>query len=367
MKIKVDLKKEIDDSYNISIGKNLFSQILSFLKERKEIGKIAIITDDNVKKLHGIQLKENLEKEGILCYLISFNHGEKNKNRKTKQKLEDSLLDLGFGRDSLLISLGGGVVGDMTGFVASTLNRGIPYIQIPTTLLSMIDSSVGGKTGVDTKQGKNLIGTFHQPEAVFIDINYLNTLPQKEFINGMAEQIKHSIISDLDLFSFIEQNLDSILKKEEKTLLKCITKSCKIKSKIVNLDEKESDGIRQILNFGHTIGHVIEKESKFKTPHGFAISIGMSVEAKIANELGLIDKLSIEKIDSLLKRTRLFIKVPKEISTNNIMKSLSLDKKSKKGIPKFILISGIGKVKNKPNYSHFVDEKIIIKSINDSK
>ena len=202
-KIRVHLHREIDDSYDIIIGNNLFEKIATGLT-KLNLGKIAIITDSNVKKLYGEKFLKILKQNNLDARMVAFPFGEKNKTRKNKEKIEDYLISEGLSRDSLIIALGGGVVGDLAGFVASTYMRGINLIQIPTTLLAIVDSSIGGKTAVDTSLGKNLIGTFFQPKKVFIDLDLLNTLPKEEMKNGIAEIIKHAIIADKDLFRFIE-------------------------------------------------------------------------------------------------------------------------------------------------------------------
>lgn len=338
-KIPVKLKKSENHSYEIFIEKNLGNKLPEILKKLKLGNKYAIITDSKVEKLYGRALQNFLNKQGIPAQLFSFSQGEKEKNLITLEKLSNKMIAAGFDRSDAIIALGGGVVGDLAGFLASIYMRGIPYLQIPTTLLAMVDSSVGGKTGIDLKSGKNLLGTFTQPKAVFIDINYLKTLPQNQIRNGLAEIIKYGIIKDATLFRFIEKNLEKIFSLDEKTLNYLIEKSVKIKSEIVQKDEKENNE-RMILNYGHTYGHAIEKLSGYKLLHGYAISIGMVIVNKIAIEKGILSPKIADKIKNLLKKAGLPITTLKKPS----LKDLLSDKKKKDNYLNFILPTQIGKV-----------------------
>ncbi|MDO8746914.1 MAG: 3-dehydroquinate synthase, partial [Thermodesulfovibrionales bacterium] len=244
-----------------------------------------------------------------------------------------------------LIALGGGVIGDITGFVASTYMRGIDYIQIPTPLLAQVDSSVGGKTGVNHKLGKNMIGTFYQPKLVWIDIDILKTLPQKEFFAGLAEVIKYGVIWDAKLFAFLENNRDKILRLDEKSLTHIIKRSCEIKAEVVSKDEREA-GLRAILNYGHTIGHAIETATGYKKYlHGEALTIGMFIEAEIAESLKLLKEKTVQRIKSLIESYGLPTKIPVRINRNALLASMQLDKKAVAGELKFILPERIGKVR----------------------
>ena len=339
-KIRLNLIEKVDDSYDIVIGKDLFPAIADGLSKLK-IGKVAIITDSNVKKLYGNTLLDILKKKGVDAIMLSFPAGEKNKTRHTKEKIDDLLVSNGFGRDSLILALGGGVVGDVAGFVASTFMRGIPYLQIPTTLLAMVDSSIGGKTGIDLSQGKNLIGTFYQPKKVFMDINVLKTLSKEEMLNGIAEMIKHSIISDYKFFIFMNEYIKKIFSLEEDVLIKSIKWSCMLKKNIVENDEKESH-IRKKLNFGHTIGHAIEKAKDYSLQHGNAVAIGMVAETNISKEIGMINSIDAEKIISLIKKAGFKISIDKE-SISQIIENTKYDKKNIGGRVKYILPRKVGK------------------------
>jgi 3-dehydroquinate synthase len=273
-------------------------------KKLKKFKSLAIITDSKVKKLYATKLAWNLRKGGANVEIFSFPQGEKSKTLATVEKISNQMIDKGFDRDTCVIAFGGGVVGDIAGLVASTYMRGISYVQIPTTLLAMIDSSIGGKTGVNLSHGKNLFGTFYQPIAIFTDPFFLKTLPIKHLRNGLAEAIKHGVIASKPLFNFIDQNLEKILKLDQKILEKLIKDAAKIKVRIVEQDEKEH-GPRQLLNYGHTFGHAIEKKSDYTLLHGFAISLGMVLANQKAVSKNLLSKPDADCIKKLLKKAGL--------------------------------------------------------------
>ncbi|MFA7685736.1 MAG: 3-dehydroquinate synthase [Candidatus Gracilibacteria bacterium] len=336
--IKVNLKSELDNSYKIIIENGITQSIPKHLEKMKLGNKYAIITDSKVAKLYGFSFAKFLRNNKITCEIFSFPEGERSKNLKTIEDLASQMIEKGFDRKDAIIALGGGVAGDAAGFLSGIYMRGIPYIQIPTTLLAMVDSSVGGKTGVDLSEGKNLIGVFNQPKTVFIDTHYLKTLPKTQIRNGLAEIIKYGIIKDEKLFTLIEKNLPKILSLEPKIMNKIIEQSIAIKVKIVEKDEKEN-GERMLLNYGHTYGHIIEKLSGYKLLHGYAISIGMVLANKLAIEKKLLDKKSAERIRNLLIKTELPIATMK-IPT---LKELGSDKKKHGDIIHFVLPTKIGK------------------------
>lgn len=296
--VQVNLKKKIDDSYPIIISGGI--NIAAEIKKLKLSNNFAIITDDKVYKLYKEKIGKQFSDEKLNYKFIVFKNGEKSKNLKVFSRISEQLLKLDFDRKSAIITLGGGVAGDMGGYAAGTFMRGIPFIQVPTTLLSMVDSSIGGKVAVDLKYGKNSSGLFYQPKAVFIDIEFLNTLTEDEFYNGMFEIIKHGIIRDKKYFEFIEKNIDRIKNKDADTLIELIRGSVLIKTQVVEKDEKES-GLRQILNYGHTAGHAIETVNNFKLKHGFAIGLGMILESKIALNEKMLSISDFNRIEKLIK------------------------------------------------------------------
>ena len=337
---RIDLKKE-DESYDMLIGNGIIDDFVSELKI-KTASSYVIITDSNVKKYHSDKLLASLKKKNLNVHQIFFKAGEQSKTRKTKEKIENEMLEIGVKRDSCIIAFGGGVVGDMAGFVASTYLRGIPYIQIPTTLLAMADSSIGGKVGVDTEYSKNSIGAFYQPKKVIMDLNFLRTLPKDEFANGMVELIKHGLIKDKDFFHFIEKNLGKIFEQDQKILSSAIKRSCEIKSSIVSIDEKET-GARKILNYGHTIGHAIESALDYKIKHGEAIAVGMHHAAKISSRLGFLDEGSAIRQDNLLRKMGFKLKLSHhELKPGKILRFMENDKKIINGKINFILLKSMG-------------------------
>jgi len=326
--------------YPIVVGRNIAQNAFEEIFQEYNDHKIAIITDSNIEKIYGNKILQKLDKKDRV-FILSFKAGEESKNRKTKEELEDRLFELGFGRDTLIIALGGGVTGDLAGFIAATYMRGVPFIQMPTTLLSQVDSSIGGKVGIDHPSGKNLIGAFYPPNKVYIDVDFLNTLPNEEIINGMAEIVKAAIIKNGELFTYLESNIDRVVKLEKEFIDTAIISSLKIKANIVQADEKES-GLRKILNFGHTIGHSIEILSDFGIPHGRAVGIGMAVETLISEKIGILKSEERDRIFQLLKKSKL-LEISFKAPVDEIIKKTILDKKTRKGIVEYSLIKGIGK------------------------
>ncbi|HSE84326.1 MAG TPA: 3-dehydroquinate synthase [Thermodesulfobacteriota bacterium] len=342
-KIKVNLTKTEDKSYEIIIQDGILKQIPEDLKNENLAHSYVIITDSAVLPLYGMELYKGFKSQGLNIYLISFPAGEENKNRATKDKIEDEMSQYKIGRDSEVIALGGGVVGDVAGYVAATYNRGIPYIQVPTTLVACVDSSIGGKTGIDTPYGKNLIGAFHQPRRVYIDVSTLRTLPEKEIRGGLAEVIKYGVIKDRKFFEFLEQNMERVFSFDVDVLSHIIKRSCEIKGEVVELDEKESN-LRKILNFGHTIGHAIEKFFNYTISHGEAISMGMVAEGKIAAELGLWQENELNRLISLLRKAGLPVNLPDTLDSKQIIDTMKLDKKARGGKIEMTLPRQIGEM-----------------------
>lgn len=354
-KINVNLKRGADNSYEICIGEGLLSDISDELKSKSTSNAYAIITDSKVEKIYGRRLLKDFEEKNIHTHLITFRAGEKSKNRQTKEKIEDEMLELALGRDTCIIALGGGVVGDLAGFVAATYMRGIPYIQIPTTLLAQVDSSIGGKTGVNLKGAKNLIGAIHQPKKVIIDLDFLQALPKGEFVNGLAEVIKYALIKDKKFFAFIEENIEKILLRDKEAVRNLVTRSCEIKAFVVSHDEREK-GLRKMLNYGHTIGHAIESALDYKISHGNAISIGMSYAGKLSAKKGFLSEDDLIRQDNLLEYVGLRKKLSHhKLKPGKILEYIKYDKKIVNGKLNFILLSSIGDA--------FVSEEVSLEDI----
>jgi 3-dehydroquinate synthase len=338
------LKVKTKPSYEIIIKENVFEDIPYDLKKNFNFGKIAIVTDHIVEDLYAKKLYENLKKNQIKAEIFSFPAGEASKNIDTVISLARALIQKNFDRKDIIIALGGGVVGDVAGFLASIYLRGIPYIQIPTTLLAQVDSSVGGKTGVDLPEGKNLIGTFYQPAKVYIDPLVLKSLPIEEIKNGLAEVIKYGCILKRRLFSFLSKKGKKLYNFNSQDLEYIIFESISAKACVVSKDEKEKD-LRRILNFGHTIGHAIETELNYNIPHGLAVAVGMVIEAKISEILGIAEESVSEPLIKLLKSD-----MPYEIShlssnldPSKLISHFSKDKKVWKGKLTMVFLKKIGK------------------------
>jgi 3-dehydroquinate synthase len=340
-KIRVELAER---SYNIHIGFGTIDRIGDRLGLFDLSPKIAMVSNPTVLSLYGSRVTASIQKAGFDLLTVTIPDGEEFKDLTQLQHIYDQLLGYRLDRSSALIALGGGVIGDITGFAASTYMRGISYIQIPTTLLAQVDSSVGGKTGVNHKLGKNLIGTFWQPRIVWIDTDTLRTLPKRELLAGLAEVIKCGVIHDEDLFAFLEQNRKEILDLDSDALSHIIERSCEIKAEVVSKDEREA-GLRAILNFGHTIGHAIETVTGYtRFLHGEAVAIGMHLEASLSQKLGLLESAHVKRIRALIDAYGLPSELPSEITLADLISSMKLDKKAVAGDLTFVLPEKIGKV-----------------------
>lgn len=274
---------------------------------------------------------------------FTFPAGEASKSRDTWARLTDSLVERSFGRDSAVISMGGGVTGDLAGFVAATFLRGVPWLQVPTTLLAMLDASVGGKTGVNTAGGKNLVGAFHQPAAVLMDPAVLATLPDSEFRNGLAEAVKHAAILDPVHFSWLGAAVGPVLGRDARTIEVLLRRNVAIKADVVQRDEHET-GRRAILNAGHSIGHAIESASGFAVTHGEGVAIGLVVEAAVGERLGIAEVGTAREIATLLERLGLPVRVPAGVSVDDVMTALRSDKKNRTNAIRLVLLSQVGAV-----------------------
>ena len=310
------------------------SGILKNLSEHLPKGKkIAIIADEAVVE----SIARKLPVEGKI---FSFPSGETSKTRVQKEKLENLLFENGFGRDTLIISVGGGVASDLVGFVAATFCRGVAWVAIPTTLLAMVDAAIGGKTGVDTPYGKNLVGAIHQPVKILIDPEVLKTLPKKVFHQGLAEALKHGIVLDKPLFEFMKSHREAILNRDLQAVERIIQESVRLKSEIVKADEKEL-GLRRLLNFGHTVGHALESLSNYQLSHGEAVAQGMLVESKYLKETGVLEEKSYQEIKGILNDYG-FQFEGAQYPFDRLWKVMTHDKKAKGGVPRISGIKAIG-------------------------
>lgn len=322
---------------------NSFDNLLSAFEENNLFGrKVCIVADSNTYRLYSDEVSNILKNSFKEVYIFKFEAGEQSKNLITIQDMYDFFLANHLDRKSIIVALGGGVVGDMAGFAAATYMRGINFVQIPTSLLAQVDSSVGGKVGVDFKGTKNIIGAFYQPNFVYINVNTLKTLPKKEFSAGMAESLKYGMIVSKDYYEYIVLNKDKILDMNEADLKYIIKCACEFKADIVNKDEKES-GLREILNFGHTIGHAVETLLEFKLVHGECVSIGMVAATYISYKRGNITKQELDDLETILN----YFKLPTQIrgiDSNDIYNQMFLDKKVSNNVLSFVLLNKIGDV-----------------------
>ena len=345
-------------NYPIIFTQNYISSLLDELKSIN-IEKIIVISDNNVANLYLNSLVSSLEYHGYKIISATFHDGEEAKNTHTKEYIEKIMFTNACNKNTICIALGGGVVGDLTGFIAATYMRGIKYIQIPTTLLAMVDSSIGGKTGVNTDYGKNLIGAIYQPHAVIIDTIFLKTLELEQFCNGLFEIIKAGLITNQNLFQYIKDHLNKILKQVNEELNHIIYESIKIKANIVTNDEFEQN-IRMTLNFGHTVGHAIEASSKYTILHGYAIALGMLIEIKIAEILGFIDKSIYSQVYNLLSKLDCNTQLLQQITIEDLIYYMLQDKKNNNQTINMVILSDIGNVHTVDNkYVHAVDIDII--------
>lgn len=332
-----------DRSYDITVGPGLMDQVGEYAQSLGFHSPVAIITDSHVGPLYAQRVRASLEYTGYRAEVITFPAGETSKNLETVSKLYDGLVPLRPERKSGVIALGGGVVGDVAGFIAATYLRGIPFIQVPTTLLAQVDASVGGKVGIDHPGGKNLIGAFHQPRAVLIDTESLKTLDQRQVRAGLAEVIKHGVIADAELFDRVSTILSALLDVDEAAYREIIPWNCRIKSHVVEQDEKES-GLRAILNFGHTIGHAIEALTQYEHYlHGEAVAIGMLVEAELGERLGYTLPETVSRIREMIMRTGYPLQKP-DVSADNLINSMFSDKKVDRGKLRFVFPTRVGQV-----------------------
>jgi 3-dehydroquinate synthase len=330
----------------VAVGPGLIDRIGELSREWAPAHRFALITDSNVGRLYADRVAASLAGVGAQADVFTFPAGESNKTRETWAILTDELLSTGFGRDSSIVALGGGVVGDLAGFVAATFMRGVPIVQVPTTLVAMVDSSIGGKTGVDVPAGKNLVGAFHLPAGVVTDPQVLDTLPLREFQAGLAEVLKHGAIADASYFLEVAGALPELLSVDHggaARLQQIIARSIAIKIKIVGADVGEA-GARKVLNFGHTIGHAVEAVSGFSVLHGEAIAIGMVAETAAAEREGIAEGGTTELIRSALIAAGLPVKLPEGMTTAAVLEAAATDKKKRGGVLEFSVPRRVGEM-----------------------
>ena len=333
-----------DNSYPLVVGTGLLNSVGELLIPHTKSNKVLIVSDAFVKTRYMPVVLKSLKDAGLDVSTIEVPIGEESKSLVQFSRIQDSLVEHQLDRGSMLIALGGGVIGDLAGFVAAVYMRGIPYVQIPTTVQAQVDASVGGKTAINHPKGKNLIGAFHQPKLVVIDVDTLKTLPQRDIRAGLIEVIKMGVIRDEPLFERVEENLEAILNLDDTTLIEIISQACVNKAEIVAKDEKES-GLRMVLNYGHTFGHALEAMTHYnRYRHGEAVSIGMHCAAQLATNLRMFSDTDFQRQRALLKRAKLPITFPTDLTPEALCDAMYLDKKTLGGKLRLILPTRIGEV-----------------------
>ena len=340
--IDVPLK---NNPYPIIVGKNILPKLGSYLKSLSIGGDAVIITHPSLYRRYGSVLKKTLDHNGFSVCVLTVPEGEKSKSVKTAFNLIEKIARRDVLKRMFIIAFGGGVIGDLAGFVAASYKRGIPYVQVPTSFLAQIDSAIGGKVAIDLSIGKNLVGAFYQPRCVYSDVALLSSLPLRQIKNGLAEAVKYGIISDSKLFDHIETYCQKLLKGDLNSLCHVVVRSSEIKAEVIAQDEKETKGIRTLLNFGHTFGHAIEAAGQYRRyQHGEAIALGMRIASNVSNKLGMLSRRDEERINGLLTQVGLPQKI-KKLKATSILNMMKHDKKFITGKNRFVLVAKIGKVK----------------------
>jgi len=344
--------------YPVLVGPGVLADLPELLLRHAPAHRYALIADDRVHALHGERLVSLVADTGVELSIHTFAAGEERKNRDEWGRLTDELLGVGVGRDGCVIAFGGGVAGDLAGFVAATYMRGIPVVQVPTSLVAMVDASVGGKTGVDLPSGKNLVGAFHPPRFVLADPDLTGTLPRAERSQGLAEAVKHGAILDADYFGTIVREADSLLAGSPLVTATVVARSVEIKADVVSQDEREA-GLRQVLNFGHTLGHALEAASGYRLPHGDAVALGMVLEARLGERLGITKKGVSEEIAAAVKRIGLSGSRRDTTDPEELLDLVSRDKKVREGEARFVLLRELGEVDPGEGWSHSADPDLV--------
>jgi 3-dehydroquinate synthase len=331
-------------SYSILIGDDVLERLAS-IEPATRASKLVVVTNTTVRRLHGAALDSQLSKLGKPTVHVELADGEQHKNWDSLNQVFSSMLAARCDRKTLVLAFGGGVVGDMAGFAAACYMRGVPFVQIPTTLLSQVDSSVGGKTGINHPLGKNMIGAFYQPRAVLADVALLKTLPPCELRAGIAEVIKHALIADAQLLAWLEANMHKLLVYDAGALTHVVKRSCEIKAAVVAADETEQ-GARAMLNFGHTFGHALEAVLGYGTwLHGEAVGCGMVLAARLSHALGTLSAVDVLRIERVVAAAGLPVQVPMQAQTGALLDAMQIDKKNEGGAVRFIVLDGLGRAR----------------------
>lgn len=360
--VRISLVREEDLSYTARIGAEILPSALADIGELLPGRRVFVVTDANVKAAgHLDALAQGRE---VAAFVIDP-PGEQSKHMRTVTAILDAMEQRGYGRDSVIVALGGGTVGDIAGFVAAIFKRGVPYAQVPTTTLAQADSAVGGKVGVDSEWSKNAYGAFKQPSRVYVDVSTLLTLDDREYRSGLVESVKHGMIADADYFAYLETNIDALLRRECAVLETIARRNIEIKAGVVERDPEEK-GLRQVLNYGHTIGHAIEIAGGFELRHGEAVALGIRAALRIAVEMGLLEEGIEARAAALLSKLGMPEKCPSRFSDEALLDIMSRDKKSVGAVPRFVLVDRIGRVHHEGDAYAFPVKAPIIKKALDA-
>jgi 3-dehydroquinate synthase len=363
IRVLVRLRRQVDETHEVRIGRGLGPRLSVDLRKSALASRYVVVTDRTLLPRHGRRLLAGLRRRGLRADLAVIPAGERSKTRAVRDRLEDTLIRLGADRGTALLALGGGVVGDLTGFVAATFHRGIPHVQVPTTLVGMVDSSIGGKTAINHPAGKNLIGAFHPPAAVYIDVDYLKTLPLRELRSGLAEVVKCGVIADPDLFEILERQADRVLRGDADLLVRLVESCVRLKARVVSEDPRER-GRRVILNFGHTVGHALETLSGYRVTHGEAVAIGLVAEARLAARAGLASAELAGRIARLLALLGLPTEIPKRHTPEAILRVARRDKKTRQGKIAYALPARLGAMaRSDGGYGILLDDSFVASAL----
>lgn len=352
--------------YPIKVRNGIRHSVARMVPAHAKAHRYGVIADRRVSELYGEELVQGLRDAKQEAHLLTFPPGEGSKTREEWARLTDAMLGAGFGRDSAVIAVGGGVTGDLAGFVAATFMRGVPLVQVPTSLVAMIDSSVGGKTGVDVPEGKNLVGAFHSPRLVVVDPEVAVTLPESERAQGLAEAVKHGAILDPVYLADLEDDIPCVMKGEVSATGRVVLRSIEIKVEVVSKDERES-GLRKILNFGHTIGHAVESAAHYGLPHGSCVALGMVLEARLGEALGVTRPGTADTLEKLVKLLGLPARLPDGMDPDLILSFTRTDKKGRGGRPHYVLLAQAGQVARGEDWAREAPDEAVLEVLRESE
>lgn len=350
----------------IRVGGGALDELVEDLVGEAPGSPLFLVSDSNVGPIHARPLLGRLRERGLSAELLQFPAGEASKTRATKEWIENGLLRHNAGRDAAIVAVGGGVTGDLAGFVAATWHRGIPVVQVPTSLLSMVDSALGGKTAVNVEGAKNVVGSFHQPWGIYADVSTLSTLPDSEFREGFAEVIKTAVVGDASLFRWLEATATRLVRREAKALERMVAICMRFKGRVVKRDERET-GRRAALNFGHTVAHALEKVSASRLGHGSAVALGLCVESRMARTETGFSASSIDRVKTLIEAFGLPVRVPAEYEEDEIVAATAYDKKTRAGQVHYALPLRIGRMPALPQCTRVVDATVLCEALHETR